>query len=146
MKVSGLRRVGAVVAGLVVGVITITAVEAAGHSLFPVAPAMDPNHPELMADYIKSLPLSALLFIIFAWAMGSLIGGSISTFVSRDQKSVTALICGALLMLLGVVNLLTFPHPIWFWVLGIGVYLPFAWVGFRISRKRPEFDAVNNVK
>ncbi len=140
MNVSIARRVGAVLAGTIVGVITIAAIEAAGHSLFPVTPELDPSKPELMAEYIKNLPLVALLFVIFAWAMGSFVGGSISTFISRDSKSITALICGGVLMLLGIFNLLAFPHPVWFWVLGVLVYLPFAWVGYRISLKRPKKD------
>ena len=62
-----LRKILAVVLGVVAAVIIIIAIEALGHSIYPPPDNLDVANREAMEVYVASLPLAALLFVMTAW-------------------------------------------------------------------------------
>ena len=54
-----LARLAAVVAGLVVSVVLIAAVQAISVRLFPPPPGMDANDPAAIARFMQQLPIGA---------------------------------------------------------------------------------------
>ena len=43
------------------------------------------------------------------------------------------LVLGVLFLAGGIVNMLLLPHPVWFWVLGVAVFLPSAYLGAKLG-------------
>ncbi|HNU08416.1 MAG TPA: hypothetical protein PKO33_11670, partial [Pyrinomonadaceae bacterium] len=69
------RNVLSVVLAFVIGGLAVFAVEKLGHTVYPVPAGLDPNNLEGLAEYVKTMPVGALLFVLAAQSAGSLIGG-----------------------------------------------------------------------
>lgn len=131
-----LKNILAVIAGVIAAVIVIFIVEAISNMLFPPASKIDMENPEEVRKMIENAPAGALIVVIIGWAIGSFAGGLVATIISNKNKSTYALIVGTLLMISGIINLMMFTHPIWMWIFGLGVNLPFAYLGYRFVSKR----------
>ncbi|ALR30718.1 hypothetical protein ATE47_09340 [Chryseobacterium sp. IHB B 17019] len=127
-----IRRISAVVGGLVAGSICVGAVEWLGHKLYPLPAGIKPDDVEAFKEYVATAPFMALLFVILAYAVGALVAGFISTKIANDGKSRSAVICGALFLAATIYNMVVLPTPIWFWVLGIAVW-GLVWVGYKLA-------------
>lgn len=131
MKTS-LRNILGIVAGVLVGATVIFIVELIGHQVYPVAGSLDMNDREAMVAFINALPVGALLFVIAAYAAGSFVGGAVAAFIGRGALVRHALVVGLILLIAGVMNLTAIPHPVWFNILTVLVFLPAAWLGGRM--------------
>ena len=130
-----MKTILSIAAGIILGVIIISAVESLGHFIYPPPANLDLKNPEVIKLLMKNAPLGVLLFVILAWASGSLAGGLVSASIAIKSKSRNALIVGGVLTMFGLLNLLMIPHPVWFWVLGLSVFLPCAYLGYIITQK-----------
>jgi hypothetical protein len=121
--------------GVLVGVIIILMMEFIGQLAFPIPPNFDVSSTENLSEYIKEAPLGALLFVIFGWATGSFGGGFMAALIAKEDLLRRSILTGIVLMAMGLANLLSIPHPFWFWILGLSVFLPFAYWGGKIVEK-----------
>lgn len=117
-----LRRILAVVGGLIAGSVCIGAVEWLGHYFYPLPEGMKPNDMDAFKEYVTTAPFMALFFVIIAYAVGALVSGFISTKIAKDGKNRYALICGIFFLLATIYNMAILPTPVWFWILGIVVW------------------------
>jgi len=108
------RKISAVVLGVVVAVVLIIAIEALGHSAYPVPQGLDISNSEAIQAYVMGLPIGALLFVMGAWLVATLAGGLLACFIARETPLVYAAIVGGLVLLGTVINLMSVPHPPWF--------------------------------
>ncbi len=108
------RKISALVLGVVVAVVLIIAIEALGHSAYPVPEGLDISNSEAMQAYVMGLPIGALLFVMGAWLVATLAGGLLACFIARETPLVYAAIVGGLVLLGTVINLISIPHPPWF--------------------------------
>jgi hypothetical protein len=109
-----LRNVLAVVLGVVVAVIVIMLIQTIGHAVYPPPPVLDIADREAMAQYIDTLPVGALLFVLVAWLAGTLVGGLLACFIADDRPGVYSAIVGGMVLFATVFTLLQIPHPLWF--------------------------------
>jgi hypothetical protein len=62
-----LRNIGAVIAGMVVGMaLNMALIQLNSLVLFPMPPGTDMNNPEQLNAYIASLPLTAFIVVVLA--------------------------------------------------------------------------------
>lgn len=121
-----LRLVLAAVAGVLAAFIMVAVVEALGHALYPPPPGLDLTDSARFAEYVRSIPVEAMVFVIIAWFLATLGGGLVAIVVARRRAVLLAGIVAGLLLAGAVVNLLAIPHPIWFAFAGIaGIILAF---------------------
>ncbi len=132
-----MRRVWAVIAGVLAGSVIMVVVETLGHKIYPVAMNLETATKEAKEEFMKTIPVEAMLMIILAWAIGSFIAGIVSTLISKENTSFAALRSGAVLLAFAIVNMISIPHPIWFWIAGLLVFIPFAWLGFKLLSTKP---------
>jgi len=111
------RRIGSVVAGLIVVVLIILAVQAVSGALYPAPPDLDFTDREAAAAHVWQLPNGALLIVALSYLLGSLAAGVVLT-------------------LAGFMNLAAIPQSVWFAVLTTVTYVPGAWLGVRLARGR----------
>jgi len=131
-----LRSIIAVVAGFVAASAVMTAVETVnGRFLHPELAklAQGMTDREAIKSLLAGAPTSALLVVIFGWALGSLCGGLVAAWIARRGYTGHALIMGALLTIAGIANNLMVPPPLWFWIAGLVVLIPAAYVGGRLA-------------
>ncbi len=132
-----LVRLAAIVAGLVVSFVLITAVQQISVRLFPPPGGMDPNDPAAIARFMQQLPIGALLLVALSYAVGSLGGGVGVGLVARSAAYGLAAVVGGLLTLAGFMNLAAIPHPAWFAVVTTLTYVPCTLLGtYAVARWR----------
>ena len=129
-----MKRILAVLAGCVIGILFIFLGEALSHALYPPPPNLDPNDLEQLKNMMEQAPKAALAIVLLSAFIGSLVGGIIaSTIYKKDAKA--AVIVGAVFTVLGGINLIAIPHPLWFTLCGLLVYLVGSYSGFLIYSK-----------
>ena len=128
-----LRTLGGAVLGIVVAMLTITAVELLGHQVYPPPPGLNPMEPADMQRLLDLLPPGAKGFIVAAWTTGALLGGLAAGAVARHPR--LAALIPALLVMTGVVMVsLQMPgHPRWMAVAGLLLPIPAALAGAALA-------------
>jgi O-antigen/teichoic acid export membrane protein len=134
---NALKFVAAVFVGMMLGGLAIWAVEMVGHNLYPPPADIDVSNPQNVAKAIADAPMSALLFVVLAYAVGAFIGGLVAQLIKNGPSVLSALTTGLILLIFGSITLLSVPHPTWMIVAGLAVFLPFSWLGGRLVRKKP---------
>lgn len=114
-----LRKVSAVLLGVLVAFATVMVVEWLGHQVYPVPPDVDFNNPQQTEQYVANLPLGAFVSILLGWLLGTVAGGLTACYVAREKPVVFASIIGAIMLAATITNLVLIPHPTWFSIAGI---------------------------
>lgn len=129
-----LRRILAVLVGLIVGSICITGVEKIGHYLYPPSAEAAAGDMKALQVYINDAPFMALFFIILAYALAAVVSGFTASKISNNGKSTAAVICGVIFLLMTIYMMASLPTPIWFWILGILVW-GLVFIGHKLALK-----------
>ena len=136
---SVVRSTLAVIAGFVVASLVMMAVESLnGRMLYPelgrLAEGMTDR--DAIRNLMANAPFGALLVVLVGWALASLVGGWVTARIATNSPAGHGLVLGALLTLGGIANNLMIPPPIWFWVVGLVVFIPAAYAGARLAPGR----------
>lgn len=125
-----LKNILAAVAALIISGIIVFIVENINSGLFPPPPGLDPRNPEHLLQIVQAMPTQAFLMIGLAHVLGAFVAGIIAQWISKNKK--VALICGTILMVLGVMNFFIIPgQPLWFYA-ELLLYIPAALLGARL--------------
>ncbi len=130
-KLSGntLRKILAVVLGVVAGNVAFFLVGMAADRIYPTPPEMlDPQTPEATALRVEAAEANGLLLVLLGSVLGGLVGGVVGARAAREKMIPIAI--GALLSLWGFYSLYVFyPARLWFPV-GLLVSFPlFSYLG-----------------
>ena len=136
------RKIVAVVLGVVVAVVLIIAIEALGHSVYPVPEGLDISNKEAMQAYVTNLPIGAQLFVMGAWLVATLAGGLLACFIARATPLVYAAIVGGLVLLGTIINLMSIPHPPWFSITSVLAIIAMIFVTGRLGSSFVSSSAV----
>lgn len=123
---------GAFVAGLV-----IFAIQALNLFVYPPPPGFDMNDPAAVAAFVGAAPASAMLVVLASYAAGTVAGAWVAARVAGHAHAAHGLIIGALFLLAGIWNVVTLPHPLWFVVACLGIFLPAGWFGGQLAARPP---------
>jgi hypothetical protein len=126
-----IKKVFGTILGAFLGGTSLGLIELLSHAVYPPPEDLDPMDLDQLRVHISELPAGALMFIIAAYIVGSLVAGWVAGKITRSMTS--ALVAGGLLMIGGVVNVVLIPHPLWFTLASVIVYLPCAWLGGRCA-------------
>lgn len=135
---NALRSVIAVVAGFVLASAVMMVIEFInGHVLHPDlgTAAAGMTNPDAIRDLLASAPVSVFAVVLIGWLLGSVAGGWVTARIAPTSKINHALVLGVLLTLAGIANNLMIPPPLWFWIVGLLVLVPGAWVGGRFATR-----------
>jgi hypothetical protein len=127
------RKILAVLVGMIAGFAVIGLVEGLSNTLFPVPAGVDTTDMEALKRHVMTLPASAMLLVLAAHALGALAAGYACARIARAHWPTGSWIVGGLLLCAGVANLLLLPHPAWFAVADVLLYLPLAHLGGRLG-------------
>jgi hypothetical protein len=130
------RSLAAVVAGFVVATAIMMAVEwTNGHQLYPEvgAAAKGLTDREAIRQLFATVPVGALLVVVFGWALGSLAGGFTTTKLSPGRGMTPAIVLAIILLLAGIANNVGLPPPSWFWVVSLVALAAGTFAGGRLA-------------
>jgi len=99
----------------------------------PMPLHLEISTPEF-AEYMANQPVSAYLWIILGYAVGSFGAGFVLSRLSNNLSSARIALAGGLTGL-GIMNMFALPQPTWFWI-SVLVYFPFIFLGAKIYPKR----------
>jgi hypothetical protein len=132
---ASMKRILAVLAGCIVSVLVIFMSEAISHSMNPPPADFDPTNAEQLKELMANAPFLALFMVQIGAFLGAFVGGVVATSVMKLEDKVPALLVGAVLTVLGSINLLMIPHPLWFNITTFMVYVLGSYSGYRIYLK-----------
>src|SRR3990167_3362116 len=115
--------------GLLCGMLTIMLVEYVSHKIYPVPEWLDLKNQEDLDIYLRTMPISAMLFVLFGWGFGSFAGGIVTALLMKEKTYKGSMMVGGFLLVSGIANMSMISHPIWFWVAGTLIFLPCAYLG-----------------
>jgi hypothetical protein len=129
-----LRRIGAVVAGVLVGVIIVTVNELICAKIYPLPPGTDLHDPKALAAAIKTLPIGALVLVLVGWFIAMLAASWIAAAIAHNR--VAGAVAGVMLFVAAVLNMAMFPHPSWFKGTAFAIFLVAVTLGPRLGAPR----------
>ncbi len=94
------------------------------------------NDPAALNEFIKAIPLSALIVVVVVSAVATFAGAWVATSLAPGRNMAFGFAIGVVVLVGTIGNLLSFPHPAWMWVVGIGEALPAAYLGACLARGR----------
>jgi len=125
-----------VVAGAMSGVVMITLGEKVVHYIYPLQAGIDWNNKDAIAAAIRQMPVNAFILLLVNYAICSFLAGLIATVVAGRITGRPAIAVGIALTLAGLFNITMIPQPMWFCVISLFCYLPFAYTGYVSVRKK----------
>jgi len=107
------RKILAILAGLISGIVAISLLELLGHSLFmPPETVLSSAAAGQDESFFELVSSTMMMAVLGAYILGSFIAGLVCVLIGK--KTELSVIVGALLTIAGVINLSMLPHPIWF--------------------------------
>ncbi len=131
-----LRNTGAVVAGLIIGMIfNMAIVTLSSEVLFPMPEGTSFEDTEKFNAYLATLPTSAFLLAMLAHLGQSFIGGWIAARLATSMVMTMAMMVGILSMFAGIANMMMIELPSWM-LIEMPLYLAVAWLAGRMELSR----------
>lgn len=112
-----LRKVAAVVAGLLVMGAVVMTLQWIGSLIHPLPPGVNPADPEDAAAfraYLATMPVGVWILALGSELLGALLGGWVAARIAQDRRRLLAGVVVGLALAASVMNWLAFPHPWWF--------------------------------
>lgn len=132
-----LRDVIAAIVGVTAAVVTVALVEYLGHAVYPPPANLDIENTEAMIDYVATLPLGALLFVLAAYVIGTFNGVFVAVWIGRAKPFAFALVVGVLMLVATITNLIMIPHPLWFSISAVAGIVTAAWLATLVAPSKP---------
>jgi hypothetical protein len=124
-------------AALLAATFIIMLIEALSVYLFPLYPDSSLNDIVKIEQYTQKTGTHAILIVLLAYVIGSFTGGLVLRLLSKEFNKFIAIRLGLVLMFLGLFNLLSFSHPVWFWITSLTSYVPFTLIGYNLFKPKP---------
>jgi len=126
-----MRNFGALVLGLLVGMVLNMVVIGISMTLHPLPTGVDMNDTVAMGEYISNLPPLAYLLALIAHNLQAFVGGWVAARLCKDRPMAWAGAIGALTMLGSAYNMSLYGGPSWMMLdipLNLGLGLAAGWL------------------
>ena len=133
-----IRSILTVIVGILSGSATVWVLQWVGHIFYPPPAGIDLQNLEAFKQYVATAPTGMLLSVLAAWAGGAFVGGLVAALLSERRRALHALAVGALQTVLAVAQFSMIPHPLWFMVLGVTMFLPVAGLAGLLVGREPD--------
>ena len=127
------RRIAAVLLGLLAGFVVVALIESISSVVYQPPTDLDFNDLDAMREFVATLPTGAFVFVLLAHLCGSFIAGFVCVLVAKERWNAGSLGLGVFFLLAGIANLVMIPHPMWFGVIDVLLYLPAAFAGGAVA-------------
>jgi energy-converting hydrogenase Eha subunit B len=104
------KAVLGIVAGIVVALATVFAIDLAGHQIYPLPGDLNMDDYEAVGAYVRARPAGASGFVLLAWFLGAMDGGLVAALISRRLWAVWPV--AGVVAATGIVAVLMIRHPV----------------------------------
>ena len=129
------RLLASVLMGLIVAFAISFGIEFLNSQMYPLPPGTDYRDAASMRAAMATLPHAALVGVLVGRFLAAAAGAWVAVRIARGARW-TAWLLGLLLLVAAIANMTLFPHPIWFWVIGIALYPVAIMLGVRLGTGR----------
>ena len=112
-----LRRIVAVVAGLLVLGLVVMTLQQVSAAMHPIPEGVDPFDPAdapAFDAYLEDMPPLSWFLVFFSELLGAFLGGLTAGWIARERPRLFSGIIVGLAVAGSVSNWLAFAHPVWF--------------------------------
>lgn len=131
-----LRNTFAAMVGAITGIMLIALIQLISASVYPLPEGMNPADREAMGEFIRTLPAPAMLLVLGGYLVGVCCGAWVAGRLSRTAPRRQVFMVTGLFLIASVMNLTSFPHPLWFWVANLVAVLGGGWLALRWQPQR----------
>jgi hypothetical protein len=124
-----LRRIGAVIAGMIAAFVLVAGAEGIAHKIYPPRPGTNMQDMAQVKAFVATLPLSVMLIVLTGWLIATFVATWLSARIAGT--TIPGYIVGALLLCAGIANAFMIPQPVWFSIASIVIYIGATWLGAR---------------
>lgn len=124
-----MKKVLAIITGVVAGFAIVFIGNATKNALSPIPAGLNISNRDVMREYILSVPMYVLIIVMIFWLGSSFLGGMLAARLNRINWKSNALITGSILFAATLLNLIMAPHPAWIWITVTVGYIPAALLG-----------------
>lgn len=128
------RNILSVVVGLAAAILTFLIAETINASLHPTPTNLDFKNSIAVKTFYENQPISFWLLVLLGWIVGSLLCGLLIKIISKNENKKLPIIAGVILTLSAVANFFSLPHPTWFIVVSLIVFIPSTLFGHKIFK------------
>jgi type IV secretory pathway TrbL component len=130
-----LRLIAAILAGIIVSFCVIVLFEGINAKFYP-SEHINPTI-EQMAEQLRSLPMQAFLIVLFGYIISSFFGGYTAARIAPNtRKEIAAFTVGFFLLLSGIVNFFSIPHPTWLTISSCVSFILFSYLGGKLATRK----------
>jgi hypothetical protein len=130
-----LRNIGAVIAGLLVGMIVNMLCIQLNMVFFPLPEGVSLADQEAMKAAVANAPTASWIGVIVAHLGQAFVGGWVAARLGASRPILLAMIVGVLSLAGGLANAIMMATPAWTWI-EMPLYLLVAWFAGRIEARR----------
>lgn len=127
------RKIAAVLIGIVVAFSVVFVVELIPSRLYPPPSGLDFTQADVVANYMRSLPVAAFLWVLCGFILGAFIGGWVCARIARARPYLYAGVIGTVVLAATIANLVMIPHPIWFSLTAIVLIIAATFLAGRLA-------------
>lgn len=128
------RNIISVFVGLAAAIVIFLIAETINASLYPAPANLDFKDEVSVQMFYKNQPIAFWLIVLLGWGVGSLLCGLLIKIISKNQNSKLPIIAGSILTLSAVANFFSLPHPTWFIIVGLLIFIPSTLLGYKIYK------------
>jgi len=126
------RNIVGVIIGIFVAGLIIWTVQSVNIRLYPLPESIDINDQDQMREYMKIVPSGALIMVLLSHILGALGGAWVGCIIADRFYLKISMIIAGFLLVMGIINLLMLPHPVWFMIADIPSYMIGALIGYQL--------------
>ncbi len=130
------KKLIAIVFGILVAIGVIFILEAIGHLLYPTPPNLVLEDPQKLKEAIASLPLPEFIIVLIAWMSGAFLGAFGAMLFARSGQFWLGGVVTLFVFVAAVSNFFFVAYPAWFEIVAV-LGIPLAsWLAWKMYRRR----------
>lgn len=130
------RNLLSVVVGLATAILTFLIAEAINGKLHPTPTNFDFEDSISVKAFYENQPISLWLLVLAGWLIGSILCGFLIKLISKSDNIKLPIIAGCILTLSAIANFFSLPHPTWFIVVGLLIFIPSTLFGHNLHKSK----------
>jgi len=123
------RNIIGIIVGLTAAFFMTWGIQMINYSLFPMPEGLEVTDTEAMKKYVAGLPMTAYIIVLLSHILGAFVGAWVGSVVADSHERKISIGIGSFLLIMGLINLLSIPHPVWFIIVDLLVFIPSALLG-----------------
>ena len=127
-----IRNVLAALAGAFTGMVIMIISQIYSAKLHPVPADLDRTDKAAMGEFIGNAPAKALLVVLAGYFVGVIAAAWVAGRLSYRTHYRQAVMVGGLFFVASLMNLTSFPHPLWFWVANLAAIVAGTGIGIKL--------------